>query len=198
VTAGARVPFAVAFPVAADLVARMSAPCERVAVAGSLRRGKGLVGDIEIVAMPWLLDEPDGLWGTRKVSALDRLLSNLVAAGLLAGAESVGKVAAMGERYQKFAHVESGLQVDLFIVRPPAQWGVIFLIRTGPAEFSQWLVTEARRRHFHVTGGALHRGSMGCIPSTSCEVVDTPDEPAVFAALGMEYLRPAERGVARS
>jgi DNA polymerase/3'-5' exonuclease PolX len=97
------------------------------------------------------------------------------------------------DRYTKLRHRASGLQVDLFTVRPPAQWGVIHTIRTGPAAYSQWLVTEARRRGFHVREGALHRGSLGC-GSVPCEVIETPEERDLFEALGMRWPQPVERG----
>jgi hypothetical protein len=41
------------------------------------------------------------------------------------------------------------IAIDLFIVLPPAQFGAFFAIRTGTAEFSQWLVTPREK------GGAI-------------------------------------------
>lgn len=193
-SAGIRVPLVDAWLTAQLLLAALAPGCERIEIAGSIRRRRPDVGDIELVAIPRLRIEPapgslfDGP-GTVEIDELAERIDALRGHGILVAAEDHP---ARGQRYAKLRHVASGLQVDLFSVRPPAQWGVIFLIRTGPAAYSQWLVTEARRRGFHVTGGALHRGGMGC-NTEPCDVVETPEEQDVFAALGMGYVRPEHR-----
>jgi DNA polymerase/3'-5' exonuclease PolX len=188
VSTGVRVGYREALAVAERVVAALRPGCDRIEIAGSLRREARDVGDIEIVARPKTHKEPSGLFFEvdAEVSDLDPLVDRLVASGEYE--RLLGK-----DRYTKLRHRASGLQVDLFTVRPPAQWGVIHTIRTGPAAYSQWLVTEARRRGFHVREGALHRGSLGC-GSASCEVIDTPEEHDLFAALGMRWPRPVERG----
>jgi DNA polymerase/3'-5' exonuclease PolX len=183
---GIRVPLAEARAVADELVTILGLGCERIEVAGSVRRGAPDVGDIELVAVPLIESVPLGFFDTAEVSTLDLLLYTLVIQGTLAAP------AVRGERYTKLHHAASGLQVDLFIVRPPASWGVIFLIRTGPAAYSQALVTEARRRHFHVAGGALHRGGLGC-GAEPCEAIPTPEEKDVYRALGLPFVAPADR-----
>jgi DNA polymerase/3'-5' exonuclease PolX len=188
VSAGVRVGYREALVVAERVIAALRPGCERIEIAGSLRREARDVGDIEIVAQPKTHKEPSGLFfeTDAEVSDLDPLVDRLVASGEYE--RLLGK-----DRYTKLRHRTSGLQVDLFTVRPPAQWGVIHTIRTGPATYSQWLVTEARRRGFHVREGALHRGGLGC-GSAPCEVIDTPEEHDLFAALGMRWPRPVERG----
>ena len=70
-----------------------------------------------------------------------------------------------------------------------SSWGVLYTIRTGPADFSHKLVTP--RLHggwmpagMHVKDGALwDRGA----------IVETPTEEAFFAALGLPYLAPEQR-----
>ena len=185
-SAGARIPFAEARAVADELLTILRLGCERIEIAGSVRRGSPDVGDIELVAVPRMDQAARGFFETAEVSVLDLLVDTLVIQGTLA------RLNASGERYAKLRHVASGLQVDLFIVRPPAQWGVIYLIRTGPAAYSQALVTEARRRHFHVAGGALHRGGLGC-GIEPCEVIPTPEEADVYRALGMPFAAPQDR-----
>lgn len=51
-SSGAKVDWAVALEVARKVIAELELVCERVKVAGSLRRRKPAVGDIEIVALP--------------------------------------------------------------------------------------------------------------------------------------------------
>jgi DNA polymerase/3'-5' exonuclease PolX len=187
-SAGVRVSRAEAVGIAVRVMAALRPGCDRIEVAGSLRREMRDVGDIEIVAQPKTHKEPSGLFFEvdAEVSDLDPLVDRLVKSGEYE--RLLGK-----DRYTKLRHRASGLQVDLFTVRPPAQWGVIHTIRTGPAAYSQWLVTEARRRGFHVREGALHRGSLGC-GSVPCEVIETPEERDLFEALGMRWPQPVERG----
>ena len=189
---GVRVPFLVAEAAATDLVARLRPGCERIEIAGSVRRGGPGIGDLEIVAIPRIEQEPDTsvlFGGMLDVSRLDERIAELRLEGILRPSD----LPRDGERYKAFVHVPSGLGLDLFIVRPPATWGVIFTIRTGPAAYSQRLVTEARRRGFHHADGALHRGSMGCTRFSACEVIPTPEEVDLFEALGMPYLEPGAR-----
>lgn len=186
-SAATRVALLDAKAAAMELVERLAPACERIEVAGSIRRGAPDVGDIEIVAIPRIRTETraDGLWGDQTVTIdeTEALLERSVADGILE------QLPTGGERYTKMRHVATGLQLDLFRVRPPATWGVIFLIRTGPAQFSQWIVTEAKRRSFHVKDGALHRGSLGCA-AMPCEVVPTPEESSFLEALGLSYRPP--------
>lgn len=191
---GTRIRLADAEVVARSLVVELAVGCERIEIAGSIRRQADDVGDIELVAIPRVVTrrEQDGLFGEHEVE-VDELrvaIDNLILAGTLAPHPGDPK---QGQRYAKLLHRESGLQLDLFAVRPPAQWGVIFLIRTGPAHFSQWFVTEARRRAHHVVDGALHRGALGC-GSIPCDLVSTPEERDVFEALNIAYRPPVLRG----
>jgi len=81
------------------------------------------------------------------------------------------------------------LAVDLFSVLPPAQWGVIMMIRTGPAEFSRRLVTP--------------RGSGGLLPDglrvrdgaiwDGEHAIATPEEDDVWRVLGLAPVAPEDR-----
>lgn len=56
----------------------------------------------------------------------------------------LGEVIKNGQRYKQVELTE-GYNLDLFLVHPPAQWGVIMTIRTGPAEFSRKMVTQRNK-----------------------------------------------------
>lgn len=64
-----------------------------------------------------------------------------------------GKKAPFSERYYKIIYREA--PIDLFVVRPPADWGVIFTLRTGSREFSHWLATRALQIRKRISGGRL-------------------------------------------
>jgi DNA polymerase (family 10) len=189
-TTATRLPLAEARHHANAIWGQLDPHCERLTIAGSIRRGTTDVGDIELVAIPRFREEPSSLWGdTSRVSMLSAVLAREEAAGELERLSG-------GDRYVKLRHVRSGMQVDLFITTPES-WGLILLIRTGPADYSQWLVTEARRRGLHVVGSHLHNG-LG-IPGRSdcaCKTIPTPTEESVYEALGLPWVEPAGRGVA--
>jgi DNA polymerase/3'-5' exonuclease PolX len=185
---GTRVPLVEAELVAVALASTLMPACERIQVAGSVRRQRPDVGDVELVAVPRIETEPDGMFGERSINRLTERLDMLLAAGTLASHPTDPK---RGERYSKLLDAGSGLQVDLFSARP-ATFGLIFLIRTGPAAYSERFVTDLRRRGLHVAGGELHRGGLGC-GAYECEVVPTPEEADVFAAAGWPFAKPELR-----
>ncbi len=118
--------------------------CTRVQGAGSIRRGsKTEVKDIEIVAEPRL--ERDLFGGdSERPTALDHLVDGMVKEGAFRKRMNVRcNPQAYGPRYK--ALVDGDMALDLFIVRPPANFYVALVIRTGPAEFSKMLVTQCRR-----------------------------------------------------
>lgn len=81
------------------------------------------------------------------------------------------------------------LVVEIWMTTPE-QWGCIFLIRTGPAEFSRHVVTRARYRGKRFKDGRLFHDFSG-------QFITTPEEYDVFAALGMPYQEPPDRKVIR-
>lgn len=188
-SAGTRVALSDARRIADEVMDALWPSTHRIEVAGSIRRGRPDVGDIELVAEPIVSEVPDGMFATTSINRLTEAIDYSVEGGLLANHPTDRK---RGERYSKVVHRDSGLQVDVFSVLPPASWGVLLLIRTGPADYSHRLVTDARKRGLHVGGGALHRGGLGCGTFT-CEVVPTDDERDVLAALGLPWTPPEER-----
>lgn len=190
--------------IAERLVGLLQDVCERIEIAGSIRRQKAFVNDIELVAIPRVQKLPGqlGLFGERKdggeLSLLDKRLGELIAGGLITSRPYLDKDfrSAWGDRQKKFFATYDGVpvsrlaplaQVDLFIVRPPAQWGAIFTIRTGPAGFSQALVEYARRHTEYIQdeGALVNRWTL--------KVVPTPEEADYFQTLGLTWIPPEDR-----
>lgn len=169
-------------PIANGLVGTMRPGCEKIEIAGSLRRGKDQVKDIEIVAQPILGCDIFGDSSPDVPSGLDAVLMVLIARGRLDPVKG-------GQRYMQFVIRPEDIKLDLFIVRPPAQWGPIFLIRTGPDSFSKRFVTKRKY------GGLLPsnlREKDGCIWDGD-RALDTPTEESVFSILGIPWIPPEER-----
>lgn len=169
--------------IADELVERLRPGCVQIEIAGSIRRRSSWVHDIEIVAEPWLEVLPNLLGETVHYhSRLDDALADLQDEQILRSFPG----AKNGERMKQFAIAPLGIKLDLFIVRPPAQWGSILAIRTGPAHYSHWLVTPRRQggampSYLAQRDGALWDGD---------ELIPTPTEAAFFAALEFDKVPP--------
>lgn len=180
---------ATAKQIATNIISVLRPACERIEIAGSIRRGKPQVKDIEIVCVP---ADTRAMAVFGKKRAFESMFEELVHDWALLAKWSVLK---NGRRYKQFENPERTIKLDLFIVRPPAQWGVLYAIRTGPAEFSQWLVTPRAK------GGAL---------PDNCKVADghvlqydtatddpraiaLPEEQDLFDFLGLDWMEPSER-----
>ncbi len=194
----------VVLPRAHVLLEQLRPACEQIEIAGSLRRGKETVGDIEIVALPTFehhvvagqLDMFGG--GTpatvERVCRLDKVLEDLIAAkNIFRDRPYTHQKGRWGEKQKTVwiaLETDQGtehIQVDLFIVTPPAQWGPIFTIRTGPSEFGKALMQYINSRTLlkQNDGYLSYRGTS--------EVVQTPTEQAYFDALGLAWIAPADR-----
>lgn len=178
------------WPIAQSLVVAMSPACMRVEIAGSLRRRKATVHDVEIVAMPRLERDLFGDLVVDGPTELDSILARLVRQDVLACGDK------WGSRYKNFrvsVPDRPRIKLDLFVVLPPAQWGVLFAIRTGPAGFSQWIVTQrlaggALPSHCRVLDGAVREGLIG-----EGNIIPMPEELDFLAFLGLGWIEPAER-----
>jgi DNA polymerase/3'-5' exonuclease PolX len=180
--------YELAYRLARDLANDLAPACERIEIAGGLRRRKPDVHDLELLAIPKLLTMPvSNLFGTDQVdyNPLDDYLADLVDMGRLEpGTKN-------GQRFKQFKVLPSGIFLDLFIVLPPAQWGVIKAIRTGPAHYSHWLVTRKDRggalpNHLRVKDGALW-------PLYGGLALETPTEESFFEVLGIPMPDPVDR-----
>lgn len=166
--------------VAEAIVGMLGPACERIAIAGSIRRGAPEVKDIEIVAVPKLSVDLLGETQVDDDTALDVILYELESAGRLERRDPPR----WGRRFKAARAVKSGIPVDLFLVLPPAQWGAIMAIRTGPALYSAKLVTACQYRGYRCIDGRLV-GPRGDVP--------TPEEKDFFAACGVPFVAPEER-----
>ena len=174
-----------ALRIAEGLVREFRPYCERMEIAGSIRRGKAEVGDIEIVAVPKLMAMYDMFGeqvGTR--NELDHPLGWL----LMNRARFVKN----GPRYKQIALPE-GIKLDLFLVLPPAQWGVIFAIRTGPAEFSRWIVTSRTLAGALPAGYKVKDGSVRRSLWEEGFTISMPEEIEFLNFLGLGWIEPEER-----
>ncbi len=109
--------------IAAEVVKVLAPYCSRIEVAGSIRRRKPLVNDIDIVLIP---SDPWNLTGE-----IARL----------------GAVTAHGAKIQRVQH--QGAWIDLYMATPET-WATLLLIRTGSKENNIRLCSLAKRKGWHL------------------------------------------------
>jgi len=210
------------------LVDLLRPACQRIEIAGSIRRGKARPNDIEIVAIPALAAFTratlfGGLQGgstSDPVNLLNEKCDELLTTGALEKRpDSQGRYCwGTGVKRAIFFQGKDYAPVDLFQVIEPAQWGVIYAIRTGPGDFNHLLVTNRRfggacPLHRKVAGGrvwdlsqctpaqARHYAGMVATKFASLaesavlpvSMVPTPEEEDFLAVLGVPCWLPEQR-----
>jgi DNA polymerase/3'-5' exonuclease PolX len=180
--------------------------CDRLEIAGSVRRQKPVVGDLEMVAVPRFEIRPGNgqasLFGVRteSVSLVWEALERLRLEGRIRPIKpGVGKAEADFEddakwpekrtaasRYLRLWLPNARIKLDLFLTTPE-RWGPVYVIRTGPAAFSAALVQHWTR----VSGGG--RFSDGGITDARGNALEAREEADVFHHLGLHVIPPKMR-----
>lgn len=191
-----------AIGIALQLREDLEPACRRIEIAGSIRRGKPEVKDIEIVAIPRTTIEPvRDLFGetskTVEVLHLEELLGDLLDPELAWTWELDPVQRRNGPRYKRLRHRRTGICCDLFLTTERG-WGGCLAIRTGPWDFSRALVILARRQGKHVGDGYLihqhPKPEGGCPKGAGCPlIIPTPEEVDFLAALKLPWVEPADR-----
>ncbi|MGW3465184.1 DNA polymerase/3'-5' exonuclease PolX [Streptomyces olivaceoviridis] len=163
--AGARVPLAQALDTAEEITAELSAVtgCERCAYAGSLRRMRETVGDLDVLVS-----------ARRSAPFMDALCELPVTAEVIArGAKKTS------------VRTGKGLQLDLRVV-PPESWGAALQYFTGSKAHN------IRTRTIAVHLG-LKLSEYGVFDTGSGESLASRTEEEVYARLGLPWIPPTLR-----
>ncbi len=175
---GSRMNRDIALSVAQEFINIIKKDVERIRIAGSIRREKDTVGDIEIVCQP--------IWK----NGLNIKMQNLLEMGVidLNRPRKDNKKNPFGERYYRINYLlnNTAYPIDLFVVLPPAQFAVIYLIRTGSADYSHWFVQQGYKYGIRVIDGHLEQNG---------KVIDTAQEIDVFDAMHVPYRDPKYREI---
>ena len=191
-SSGERIPLAEAQALADELVDLLAPSCHALAVAGSVRRERETIGDLELVARPVMRTTQAGLFGAGpRASDLWAAVDELVRMpgnGLqrhpdIVTAAGRPRSAPWGERYRKLLWL--GRPVDLFTADGDS-WGAQLLIRTGPPEYSQAWVEALRGVGLQMRGGWVRS-------LETDEIVPVPDEETAHALVGWPFVLPPGR-----
>jgi len=169
----------------ADRVVEILRPSSKqIAVVGSVRRGEHRVSDIEILLEPIFAEQRD-LFGS--FAYRDNLAEDVIRSRILS--RSGNEIIAWGPKLKRIM-LANGVALEICMVLDPFQWGVAKVIKTGPAQFSRWVVTQSSN------GGALPNGMYVedlLLHISSGAVVPTPTEKEFFRAIGLAYTEPGAR-----
>ncbi len=217
-----RFPAAVALAVAKELVQALKPCCEMnpnegreyLVVAGSLRRRKDTVGDVELLYV--------GKWGeaqvdllTEEVDLAEHTIEVLLKKGVLAKRPSKVGTETWGAKNKLALHVASGVPVDLFATRPPF-WYNYLVCRTGGADNNTAIASAALARglkwhpyHSGFTvedvdtvlrwleplseGLPMTKGPLMGAHIHMAKMIPCHSEADVFSLAGMPFLQPHER-----
>ena len=147
-----------------EVIAKLQPYCSRIQIAGSVRRKKQTVRDIDFVLIP---ADPWNLEG--EVLALARPFQPKLS----------------GEKLKRFNY--NGVQVDLYYSTPET-WATLLLIRTGSKENNIRLCSLAKKRGWHLaaSGDGLF--------NDKGERTAGDSEESIYKALGLPWQEPWERG----
>jgi len=150
-------------PYADELLNIFKPFCDRIEIAGSIRRKQPDCKDIELVVIPstWRLEGwfrnakfTEGFWVTKE-----------------------------GPLMKQFKW--KGKMVDLFICTPQ-NWGWIYFIRTGPKDWNIRAVNRLRKHNI-----ISHEGKLRDI--TTRTIIETPEENDIFDLLKCGFIEPERR-----
>ena len=161
--------------------------CERIEIAGSVRRLKQTdIKDVEIVCVAKTEAIKD-MFGieTGKVSLIENIFPELL--------KSWSAITLRNGTKWKTCVFPGGGKLDLFIVTTDT-WGTNLAIKTGPADYSKWLVTKKRE------GGAFpshanFSGNGGFEIVVHGKVMPMQEEIDFFNFLGIPMLEPKDRKI---
>lgn len=152
--------------IADRLLNALSPYCERIEIAGSIRRRKPDVNDIEIVAIPNPYD------------------IGLFASGIASILELFPVI--RGQLPCKYTRrkLPDGIEADFFFA-VPENWGLIYAIRTGPADFSHHVLACGWVRNgYNSVNGMLIRDG---------KTVSIYEESDLFRVARVPWIEPEDR-----
>jgi DNA polymerase/3'-5' exonuclease PolX len=166
---------------------RLSPFCDQIIVAGSIRREKDLVGDIELLAIPKysVQSTPYSLF-QENINLLEQEVERLISSHFLDFRVKSDGTVADGHKV-KLLQLSTGIPVDLFMTTQQA-WFNSLVCRTGGKRSNEQIAGMALMKgwNWKMGGPGFHN------PTTNTWHVVTSEE-AVFNFVGLPYIPPNQR-----
>jgi len=161
-------------PLAFKILGEIEPFCLKAEIAGSIRRRRGVVNDVDFVVLP--RPGKTNSW----LTIIKTLRSMFDASTVKQGDKlAVLNVPFAGKGGQSY------VQVDLYRAEPET-WGILLLVRTGSKEHNVKLCNLA------ISKGLRLKYSVGLVDDSGLVVAGRSEED-VFAALGLPFIPPGER-----
>ncbi len=158
---------------AEKVIAQLKPWVERGYVAGSFRRGKPEMKDLDIVVIPKRIELKD-LYGD--------VVEKVPVQGFIDVIRSWKKI--IGEPDGKYTRrIVDGQEVEISMCTPE-NWGNILMIRTGNSEFSHKMMKRALRLGFEQKEGYLYRDN---------KLIPVYEEKDYFDILNLPFIEPYQR-----
>ncbi len=155
--------------------------CERIEIAGSIRRGLAVCNDVDIVAIPKTKEGADlaGPTGEQHNLLWEFLVEYVKASNGRAQFKSGGQVPGK----QALLRLPK-CDLDVWFATERT-WATRFLQRTGSMEHNIWLCSRAQDRgmKWQPYDGLLFQG----------RILSATTETQIYEALGLAYIEPANR-----
>ena len=159
------------------LLAWLTPHCERIEVAGSIRRKCQDIGDVDFVCIPKMQAMAD-LLGNPETPK--NLTAHEIKRRCLAEAWPIIKA---GPTYLVFEG--GGVQVDLWFC-DEGNWGSVLMCRTGSKSHNIWIAGIAKNR-----GGHWHPHCGLQLPGRRTTIAKT--ETDIYSAIGVDFIPPEAR-----
>lgn len=169
--------YATAKKIADNVVDLLRPHCERIEIAGSIRREKEICGDIEIVAIPKPYET--GLFTSGLASVVNQWekVKGELEYGKTKYTQRILPASIVGVEGKRVA-------VDLFIAQVE-NFGSILAIRTGSSEYSHHVLAKGwTAKGYRSEGGILKQGS---------KTYEVREEIDLFNRIGIPYCEPKNR-----
>jgi DNA polymerase/3'-5' exonuclease PolX len=195
---GVGAPLGLAQTLGNQLVAALKPSCIQIRIAGSVRRERAIVHDLEILALCDQFQDHDlfgfpikGAYKTKLDDTVLQLAENATLGWRINDAKN-------GPRLKQLIHPNTGLTCDLTIIMDERAWGSWLAVRTGPFIFSRHMMARAHKLGMHFGDGFLlhnHLKRSGkCKAGPDCPlIIPLHSEADVFAALQIPYVPPEKR-----
>ena len=162
--------------IAEELKSQLEPACERIEIAGSIRRQKPFVGDIELLCVPKIDNGAD---------CLDQAIKLFMQFGVLSMRLNKRGSRAYGPKNKLLVHLPSGMGLDIFSTDEKC-WPVALVARTGGKVTNQRIAMAAIKKGWHLqaygAGFSTPEGDIVC-----------KSEKEVFELVGLPYKDPWER-----
>ncbi len=166
-------PYSEARAMALDILEQLRPHCIRAEIAGSIRRKRPLVGDIEIVAIP-------------KPYSTGGLFSDYGIATVVNQWEKVKGDMVYGKTKYTQRILPNGIALDLFLTTEE-NWGMTFALRTGSADYSYKVLASS-----WVSLGYKSEDGYLCKDGKRYPMKEERD---LFELLGLRYVEPEKRNL---